>query len=64
MSMHPRILSPLEERQIESYLKHDGEKTINVRVLVFRAKKQPPQIKEDVALLDRLLAKYQSELSR
>lgn len=59
--MHPRILSPLEERQIRSYLRHDGEKTVNIRVLVSRAKKQLPQIKQDVALLERLLAVYEKK---
>jgi hypothetical protein len=56
--MHPRILSPLEEKQIRSYLKQDGEKTLNIRVLVSRAKRQMPQIMQDITLLDRLLAAY------
>jgi hypothetical protein len=59
--MHPRILSPLEERQIRSFLKQDGEKTLNIRVLVSRARRQMSQIKQDVALLDRLLATYEQE---
>jgi hypothetical protein len=59
--MHPRILSPLEERQIRSYLRHDGEKIINIRVLVSRARGQLPQIRQDVALLDKLLATYEKK---
>jgi hypothetical protein len=59
--MHPRILSQLEERQIRSYLKQDGEKMLNIRVLVSRAKKQLPKIKGDLELLEKLLATYERE---
>jgi hypothetical protein len=57
--MHPRILSPLEERQIKTYLKADGEKNLNVRVLVTRAHKYFPQIEKDVALVKELLVTYE-----
>ncbi len=59
--MHPRILSPLEERQIKSFLKQDGEKDINMRVLTHLAKKNLARIKADLELLERLLQAYSRE---
>jgi hypothetical protein len=59
--LHPRILSPLEERQIRTFLKQDGEKNVNMRVLTFLARKNLPQIKRDLELLEKLLAKYHAE---
>ena len=57
--MHPRILSPLEERQIKTYLKQDGERNMNVRVLVTRARRFSPQIEKDLALVKELLGSYE-----
>jgi len=62
--MHPRILSPLEERQIRAFLKQDGEKNLNMRVLASRARKNLPKIKEDLELLDRLLTTYENETKK
>lgn len=59
--MHPRILSPLEERQIRTFLKQNGEKNLNMRVLTSRAKKNLPQVRMDLELLEKLLAKYHGE---
>jgi hypothetical protein len=59
--LHPRILSPLEERHIRAFLKQDGEKNINMRVLTSRAKKNLPQIRRDLEILEKLLAKYHAE---
>jgi len=59
--MHPRILSALEERQIRAFLKQDGEKDVNMRVLAHLAKKNLPQIRKDLELLERLLETYQKE---
>ena len=58
MTMHPRILSPLEERRIEAFLWQDGEKTVYMRVLTSRARKNLPRIKADLELLEQLLATY------
>jgi hypothetical protein len=57
--MHPRILSPLEERQIKTFVKQNGEKNLNMRVLASRARKNLPAIKADLELLERLLQVYQ-----
>jgi len=57
--MHPRLLSPLEERQIKAFLKQDGEKNLNMRVLAFLARKNLPQIRRDLELLEKLLQTYQ-----
>jgi len=56
--MHPRILSPREERRIEAFLWQDGEKTVYMRVLTSRARKNLPRIKADLELLEQLLATY------
>jgi hypothetical protein len=58
--MHPRILSPLEERQIMAFLKQDGEKNLNMRVLTSRARRNLPQIRKDLELIEKLLARYDS----
>lgn len=57
--MHSRILSPLEERQIRSYLKHDGDKTLNIRVLATRARQRRKMIQDDAALIDQFLRHYE-----
>ena len=59
--MHPRILSRLEEIQIRAYLKKDGVKDLNMRVLLSRAKSFLPQIRLDLDLLEKLLATYTAE---
>ena len=61
-ALHPRILSPLEEQQIKEFLKqHDGNKNLSMRVLISRAKKNLPQIRRDLELLEKLLVKYNTE---
>lgn len=62
--LHPRILSPLEERQIKAFIKQDGEKNVNMRVLTFLARKNLPQIRRDLEILEKLLAKYHAEGDR
>jgi hypothetical protein len=57
--MFSRILTDLERKQIGKYLKQDGDKTVNIQVLVSRARKQLPTIKADLDLLEKLLATYQ-----
>jgi len=59
--MRARILSNLEEKQIRAYLKQDGEKNLNMRVLVSRAKKSLSQIRLDLQLLEQLLKRYSTE---
>ena len=56
--MFSRILTDLERGQIRKYLKQDGDKTVNIQVLVSRARKQLPTIKSDLDLLERLLKTY------
>jgi hypothetical protein len=59
--MRARLLSCLEEKQIRTYLKQDGEKNLNMRVLASRAKKSLPQIRSDLQLIEKLLATYTKE---
>jgi len=49
----------LEERQIKTYLKQDGEKSMSVRVLVTRARRFLPQVEKDLALVKELLGSYE-----
>jgi len=51
--------SPLEERQIHAYLKMNGEKNLNVRVLVSPTRTYLPQIEKDLTLLKQLLQTYE-----
>ena len=57
--MYQRILTDLERRQAKAYLKQDGDKTLNIRVLVQRGRTHLPQIKQDLELLQRLLETYE-----
>jgi hypothetical protein len=56
--MHPRILSPREEQQIVAYLKADGEKHMAMRIIVSRTRRYLPKIREDLQLLEKLVAHY------
>jgi hypothetical protein len=60
-SMFTRILTAVEKRRIQKYLKADGEKDVNIRQLIMRCRRHIPQIKEDLELLERLLAAYEAE---
>lgn len=57
--MFTRVLTDLERRQAKTYLKQDGEKTLNIRVLAVRARKFLPQIEEDTRLLKQLVHTYE-----
>ena len=59
--MFTRVLTDVEKRRIQRYLKADGEKDVNIRQLVARSRKHVPQIKADLELLGRLLATYERE---
>jgi hypothetical protein len=59
--MYTRVLTELERRQAKAFLKQDGEKTLNIQVLVSRAGSYLPQIKEDVELLRKLVAAYSTK---
>jgi len=57
--MYPRILTKLERKQAKTYLKQNGEKTLNIQVLVSRTRSYLPQIKQDLELLEKLLETYE-----
>ena len=56
--MRSRILTDLERKQARAYIKQDGERTLNVQVLVSRVRNYLPQIKADLELLEKLLETY------
>ena len=58
------ILTDLERRQAKAYLKQDGDKTLNIRVMVQRGRTYLPQIRQDLGLLERLLATYESHVKK
>jgi hypothetical protein len=57
--MRSVILTDLERRQARSYLKQDGERTVNIQVLVLRAKRYIPQLRSDLDLLEKLIGTYE-----
>ena len=57
--MRSRILTDLERKQARAYVKQDGEKTLNIQVLVSRVRNYLPQIKRDLELLEKLLETYE-----
>ena len=57
--MRSRILTDLERKQARAYIKQDGERTLNVQVLVSRVRNYLPQIKADLELLEKLLETYE-----
>ena len=59
--MFTRILTELERKQAKAYLKQDGEKTLNIRVLAIRARKFLPQIEQDIELLKQLAQSYERQ---
>ena len=59
--MFSRLLTDIERRRIQRYLKADGEKDVNIRQLIMRSRRHLPQIKADLELLEKLLATYQRE---
>jgi hypothetical protein len=57
--MFSRLLTDLERRQAKTYLKQDGERSLNIQVLVARGRKYLPQIRTDLDLLEKLLEAYE-----
>jgi hypothetical protein len=59
--MFTRILTKVERHRIEKYLKADGHKDVNIRQLIMRSRKDLPQIKADLELLEKLMQTYEKE---
>jgi hypothetical protein len=62
--MFTRILTDLERKQAKTYLKQDGERTLNIKILTVRARKYLPQIREDLELLEKVLATYERDKTK
>lgn len=57
--MRYHILTVLERRRIEKYLKaNNGEKDVNIRQLILGYRRTMTKLKDDLVLLDKLLAAY------
>jgi hypothetical protein len=56
--MFTRILTAVERKHIRAYLKEDGEKKIQIRKVVYGARKHLPTIRSDLELLEKLLQAY------
>ena len=59
--MFTRILTDVERKRIQKYLKADGEKDVNIRQLAMRCRRHMPQIRADLELLEKLLATYERD---
>ena len=59
VTMFTRVLTDLERRQIRAYLKADGAKQTNIRMIVMRYRRDKQRILDDLKLLDQLLAAYE-----
>jgi hypothetical protein len=59
--MFTRILTDFERKHIRAYLRQDGEKKIQVRKVVYGARKHLPTIRSDLELLEELLRAYAVE---
>jgi len=62
--MFSRILTALERKRIEAYIKADGEKDVNIRQLALWCRRFLPQIKKDIELLERLMKTYEKAKKR
>jgi hypothetical protein len=62
--MFTRILTNLERRRINAYLRQDGEKEAPIRKIANRARGYLPKIKGDLDLLEKLLQVYQREKAK
>ena len=62
--MFTRILTDLERKQAKTYLKQDGERTLNIKILTVRARKVLPQIREDLEFLEKVLATYERDKTK
>jgi len=62
--MFSRILTEIERKRVKVYLKADGKKDVNIRQLAMRCRRHLPQIKEDLALLERLITAYESHIKK
>ena len=56
--MFTRILTDIERKHIRAYLKEDGEKKIQIRKVVYGARKHLPTIRSDLELLEKLIQAY------
>jgi hypothetical protein len=61
--MFTRILTDLERRRINNYLRQDGEKEAPIRKIANRARDHLPKIKADLELLEKLLQTYQKAVT-
>jgi predicted HAD superfamily phosphohydrolase len=62
--MFTRILTDLERRRINSFLRQDGVKEAAIRKIANRARTHLPKIREDLELLQRLLEAYEREAAK
>jgi len=52
-------LTEVERRQSRAYIKADGRKNVNVRMIIMRYRRDKQRILDDLKLLDQLLAAYE-----
>ena len=60
--MFPRILTDLERKRIKAFVRHDREKNLVIRNIVFKAKQNLPMLKADLDLLIKLIERYDNAI--
>ena len=60
--MNPRILTRLEEQQVKAFLREDGKKYMNLRVLALRARQNLPEIRRELELIEKFVQAYEKKL--
>ncbi len=56
--MFTRILTAEEREEIQRWMRTNGAKETHIRTIATRGKKFMPQLKKDLALLERFVAAY------
>ena len=56
--MFTRILTAEEREEIQQWMRADGAKKTHIRTVATRGRKFMPQLKRDLALLERFVAAY------
>ncbi len=57
--MFSRLLTPVERKLVNSFLKQNGAKEDDVRALARRCRKYTPQIEQDLKLIQLFMQTYE-----
>jgi hypothetical protein len=60
--LYSRILTETERQKIRDYLEADGKRDSTIRSFVSRARRNRKQLKLDLRLIERLVARYEKQV--